>query len=239
MAEFALVTGVFVLLVLGTALLYRFHEIQRQALVAAREAAFSGMWLQGRIAPEVLQRGIRRRHFDRPGWVDPTGNEALPGRDDAVMVQVSNAAPPGKAPGAVAVALQPLRAVGGFLGPGFDLPMDRHAQARVDVTLAPIVHLPEPLDSLHPLLSAHLGLLGDEWMASGPGVVASRTAGLMPAGFLRAQSAWIKPLLWPASLIEPAIAQLCLGLIEPDRVPEDRLSATAASRRQPGDPSCH
>jgi hypothetical protein len=34
-----------------------------------------------------------------------------------------------------------------------------------------------------------------------------------------------RPLLAPLALLEPSLGDLCFGLIEPDRIPEDRLGA--------------
>lgn len=239
LAEFAVTAGLFVVLLLGTEMIFRFHEVQRQAVIAAREASFTASWTTGRLAPEVLQQRVRHWHFEQPGWVDPTGNEAVPSREDAVTLRLAERAPPGTAAAAVDMALQPLRAVGGFLSSGFDLPMDRFAQAVVGVTLEPLARLPAPFDSLRLDLSEQLGVLGDSWMASGPTGVASRTAGLVPTGLLRTQGSWLRPALAPLGLVEPAISRLCFGLIEPDYVPLDRLGAGGTSAQQPGEPGCH
>lgn len=239
LAEFAVAAGVFVLLLLGTEMIFRVHEVQRQAVIAAREASFTASWTDGRLAPDVLQRRVRLWHFEQAGWVDPTGNEAVPSHEEAVTLRVEERAPPGSAAAAVGLALQPLRAIGGFLGSGFELPMDRFAMAVVGVRLDPIARLPAPFDSLRLDLAEQLGVLGDSWMAAGPQAVATRTAGLVPTGLLRAQSSWLRPALSPLGLIEPSIARLCLGLIEPDYVPVDRLSGGAGSAQQPGEPGCH
>lgn len=239
MAEFAIVAGLFVLLLLGTEMIFRFHEVQRQAVLAAREAAFTATWTEGRLAPQTLQRRVRYWHFEQPGWMDPTGNEAVPSREDAVSLRLGTVAPPGTAAAAVDFAMQPLRALGGFLGPGFDLPVDRFAQAVVGVQLDPIARLPAPFDTLRIELSEQLGVLGDSWMAAGPQHVAQRTAGLVPTGFIGRQSSWLRPALSPLTVIEPALSRLCLGLIEPEYVPQDRLAGASLSARQPGEAGCH
>jgi hypothetical protein len=238
MAEFAVVAGLFVSLLLGTELLFRYLEIQRHAVQAAREAAFSGSWLHQRLTTDVLQKRIRAWHFEQPGWMDPTGNEAMPSAEEAVALRAAQEAPPGLAPQAVSVALRPLASVGGFLGAAFDLPMDRLSSATIDVSIAPVNRLPESLGELHVELSERLAVLGDTWAASGPAEVAERTGGLVPTAMLRSHAAWLKPLLVPLSLIEPAVSRLCLGLIEPDRVPVDRLGGGVLGMFQTGVPGC-
>ena len=239
MTEFAIVVGLFVLLLLGTVLTFRFHEIQRQAVLAARQASWSTTWLHDRVSPEIVTQQVRSWHFERAGWMDPTGNEAMPSREDAVSVQLAQDAPPGSAPAAVDLALQPLRAVGGFLGGGFDLPMDRYARAVLSVSVEPVSRLPEPLGSMRLELTEHLGVLGDPWMATGPSEVASRAGGLVPTGLLAGRATWLRPVLWPLTVLEPAIGKLCLGLIEPDRVPADRLVGSTLTGQQPGVSGCH
>jgi hypothetical protein len=117
--------------------------------------------------------------------------------------------------------------------------MDRFATATIQVALDPISRLPAPFNALRLDLSEHFGVLGDSWMAAGPQVVARRASGLMPTAFLQSQSAWLRPVLAPLGIIEPALSRLCFGLIEPELVPVDRLSGVVGSARQPGEPGCH
>lgn len=239
LVEFAIAAGVFALLLLGTVWLFRLHEIQRQGVMSARTAAFTATWMLGRESTAAAQDRLRRLHFEHAGWSDPTGNEAMPAREDAVSLRLVQGAPPGTAAAAVSIAMAPLRAIGGFLGSGFDLPMDRQMTATVEVIVDPLTRLPEPMASLRLAMAEHLSILGDGWAASGPREVSARTAGLVPTNLLRAPMQWLSPFLWPLSLIEPAVGRLCLGLIEPDRVPRDRLSPGVGGMPQPGEPGCH
>ena len=239
LVEFTVAATVFALLLLGTVWIFRLHEIQRQAVLSARAAAFTATWMHGREAIDRAQARLRRLHFEQAGWTDPTGNEAMPADEQAVTLRVAQGAPPGTAASAVQFAMTPLRAVGGFLGSGFDLPMDRQATATVDVVVEPVARLPEPMASLRLTMSERLSLLGDTWAATGPADVASRAAGLVPTNLLRTPGIWLKPFLLPLSLIEPAVNRLCLGLIEPDVVPRDRLAGGLPTAPQPGDPGCH
>lgn len=239
LVEFAIAAGVFALMLLGAVWLFRLHEIQRQGVMSARTAAFTAVWMKGRESTSVAQVRLRRFHFQQAGWIDPTGNEAMPSGEEAVTLRLVQGAPPGTAPAAVSIAMAPLRAVGGFLGSGFDLPMDRQTTATVDVIVDPVARLPEPMASLRLALSEHLSILGDSWGASGPREVSARTSGLVPTNLLRTPMQWLSPFLWPLSLIEPAVGRLCMGLIEPDRVPRDRLSPGMGGVPQPGEPGCH
>ena len=66
-------------------------------------------------------------------------------------------------------------------------------------------------------------LRADRVGAYGARDVATRAGGLVPTGLLRALNAIWQPLSVPLGVVEPSLGQLCLGLIEPDRIPEDRL----------------
>ncbi len=239
LVEFTVAAAVFAVLLLGTVWTFRLHEIQRQAVLSARTAAFTATWMQGRESLDSAQARLRRLHFEQAGWSDPTGNEAMPAEEQAVTLRLAQGMPPGTAPSAVNIAMAPLRAVGGFLGSGFDLSMERQATATVEVVAEPIARLPEPMASLRLSWSERLSLLGDSWASSGPAEVASRTAGLAPTNLLRTPGIWLKPFLLPLSLIEPAVNRLCLGLIEPDVVPRDRLAGGLATAAQPGERGCH
>jgi len=238
LAEFAVIAGVFVLLVLGTELIARYHDIQRQALLAAREQAFSASWMAGRVSAAALQDRVRHLYFEQPGWSDPTGTVAVPASEDAVRLAVSEGAAPGRAAAAVAVALQPLRAVGGFLSAGFDLTDRGFHHARVAVTLDAIPHLPAPFDTLALDFEEHAAVLGDAWNASGPAHVAARARGLVPTALLGANTTWLRPVLAPLALFEPALSRFCPGLLEPDLVPLDRLTGAATGIAQPGQAGC-
>jgi hypothetical protein len=68
-----------------------------------------------------------------------------------------------------------------------------------------------------------LYVLVDDWAAPDAAAVWRRTAALSTAGRI---DAWRPALQWaiePMRLFEPAIARLCLGRIDPDIVPMDRL----------------
>jgi hypothetical protein len=89
--------------------------------------------------------------------------------------------------------------------------------------LAPRGNLPRPFRDLELKLHAPYALLSDAWHSADASHVRQRTAGLVPASRLaQANTIW-RPLLAPLRLIEPSIVRLCPGLIEPERLPENRL----------------
>jgi hypothetical protein len=238
LVEFALGLGVLVLLALGTQLLARYHDIQRQAMLAARELAMTATWIAGRDASADPLAQLRARHLTHPGWRDPTGRAALLADDAAVQGDVQSIAAPGRTASLVDTAMRPLRVAGGFLGTGFDLTAAGYQRANLRIVLQPLQHLPRPFNSLQLQLTEQSAVLGDAWQASGPTQVRARAAGLVPTQMLAGQAAWLQPLLLPVSLIEPALRQFCPGLIEPELLPLDRLSGATPATPQPGERGC-
>jgi hypothetical protein len=88
--------------------------------------------------------------------------------------------------------------------------------------------LPEPFRSIRIDLTQPYALMTDDWNSGGPQQVRRRTSGLVPTQMLAGVAAIWRVLLAPLSLFEPALSELCLGQIEPDRIPEDRLGAGAS-----------
>ncbi|MDR2216279.1 MAG: hypothetical protein LBE59_10650, partial [Nevskiaceae bacterium] len=76
------------------------------------------------------------------------------------------------------------------------------------------------------------------WSADGPEHVAQRAGTLVPTHRLALLGDVIRPLLVPLSLLEPSLREFCLGLLDADGVPEDRLSPDRARAAQPAWNSC-
>jgi Flp pilus assembly protein TadG len=75
---------------------------------------------------------------------------------------------------------------------------------------------------------AEVSVMVDDWAARDAATVYRRTVALSTAGRI---AAWRSTLQWaiePMRLLEPAVARLCLGRIDPDIVPMDRLPALRA-----------
>ena len=238
MVEFAVASSVLLLLALGMPLIARYHDIQRQAMLAARQGAVSASWLQGRVSPDVLEQQGRELHFRQDGWRDPTGQVALPAGDEAIRLAFTEGPPPGNLTSIMSVLVRPLQAVGGFLGADFDLSLQRFHRASVTVELPGLPHLPAPFEQLSLEVAERSAVLGDAWQSGGPEQVARRTSGLVPTSLLASQAVWLKPVLLPLTLIEPAVARLCLGLVEPEWVPVDRLAGGVRGMSQPGTRGC-
>jgi len=85
-------------------------------------------------------------------------------------------------------------------------------------------------------VSAGLPLMVDDWDADGAAEVWRRTAALSTTGRIAAWRGPLTTLGTPMRLLEPAMERLCLGRIDPDIVPEDRLRGLARApdlRSQP------
>jgi hypothetical protein len=128
--------------------------------------------------------------------------------------------------------LAPLRAAGGFLGGGFDLRNAGYRVGSINVRVAPIDSLPQPFRELDLQLDQPYALLTDGWNAAGPEHVHARAGGLVPTQRLTGVAALWRGLAAPLTLLEPSLNTLCLGLIEPDAVPEDRLERRIGPARR-------
>ena len=239
LVEFSIMVGVFAALGVGMQVLGGWQRLQRQAVMAAHEVAFSATWSNQPVEPQRLQEHTLALHFDGVGTAAPGSGEPLLQRGSGMSLTLSQAPPPGSTPALLSTLMRPLRVVGGFLGGEFDLQQQGFAQAEVSLQGGDLPGLPEPWSSAGLQARERAAVLGDSWAAANPQHVASRTAGLVPTSVLARQSAWLRPLLWPARLIEPALGRLCLGLIEPERLPIDRLLGATPNAEQPGDVSCH
>lgn len=72
-------------------------------------------------------------------------------------------------------------------------------------------------------VSAGMPLMLDDWDAGSASAVWRRTAALSTAGRIAAWRGPLTTLSAPMRLLEPSLERLCLGRIDPDIVPEDRL----------------
>ncbi|MFM1887074.1 MAG: hypothetical protein RL026_2231 [Pseudomonadota bacterium] len=218
--------------------LYRFQAVQRQTISAAREVAYSSAF-GGFPQAEVARKAhLRRWHFDDPGAVDPHTGRSLVADEDAINAVVLAGPPPGRAAELQTALVEPLRVVGGFLGADFTLNPAAHHSVVLNVSLSTAAGAPQPFDSIDLELKSQSAVLGDPWGGGDPQRVAARVRGLTPTGFLAEHQQLLRTALWPARLVEPALDHLCLGLVEPDRVPLDRLDPLPGNRPQPGQAGC-
>lgn len=221
MTEFAIGAAALSLLLLGSVTLASYQQVQRRTALAAREIAFEQAWAQGGDLNGKLQ-GAAQRQLHEPGLTGTTAGHPYVDQS-GVRVAATQQRAPGLAGTAAHVMLGPLKAAGGFLGGEFDLPADRYSTGAVTVQVDPQPDLPQPFRDLSLQFQQPFALQTDAWNAAGVNHVRSRAGGLVPSTALSGlQSMW-RPLLTPLALIEPSLGDLCLGMIEPDRIPEDRL----------------
>ena len=161
--------------------------------------------------------------LDDATFVDAFGQRYVQQED--IIAEAAPQSSPGLAHAAAAALVSPLRAVSGFLSNGFDLNSDAYLVGNIKVNVTSNPALPEPFAGLELPLQQGFALMTDAWNSGTTNQVRTRTGGLVPTSRLaRLQSMW-QPLMAPLGLVEPSLLRLCLGIIEPDRVPEDRLGA--------------
>jgi hypothetical protein len=225
--EFAVGLSVLTLLCVATLAVGTWQEAQRRVLSAARQSAFERIDSGGSPGERVAR--LHRKQFEDPGLLMPFTGAVLIGTTD--LEEGSLARPlegaTRAAEGLLYQALE-LGAVGST--GGFDPGRRGWTGSRVEVRPRPMPFLPYPLQSVELRLQGSMVLLNDGWSAAGPAQVSLRAGALVPTRALDSLQAVIRPLLLPLSLIEPSFAQFCPGLLDPDGVPEDRLSPTVAGR---------
>lgn len=228
MTEFAVGATTLALLLLGMLALGGYQEVDRRSVVAARQLAWQDAWHPAAAGSGANARQIHRLHLSDSGAMDPGGRRLLVAEEDLALTAMRTT--PADLAGATAQALlQPLRVTSGFLGADFDLQEGGLVQGVVRTRIAPLAAMPAPFNALELSLQAPYAVLGDAWHAAGPGHVRARAAGLVPTGRLAAISNLWGPLSVPLGLVEPSLRRFCPGIIEPDRIPEDRLGPGSTS----------
>ncbi len=224
MTEFAVGAAALTLLLLGSITVAGYQEVQRRTAIAARQAAFEGAWRGANTDRPALVRNVVARGLDDAALTDAFGLARFVSQS-GISATATDQPPPGLAQDAARAMVAPLRMAGGFLGGDFDLQTNGLLGGTIQVDIEPQARLPQPFDSMRVQLRQPFALLTDAWNAGNARHVLNRTAGLVPTSALNGLQSFWEPLMAPLSLIEPSLTQLCLGLIEPDRIPEDRLGA--------------
>jgi len=106
----------------------------------------------------------------------------------------------------------------------FDLARDQARNARSTARLNEGPALQWLRAGRSPVFQADLSILVDDWQADDAETVRRRTAAISSAGRIAAWRTPLELMATPMRLFEPAIERLCLGRIEPDIVPTDRLA---------------
>ena len=85
--------------------------------------------------------------------------------------------------------------------------------------------LPDPFAQTPSEFNERYVLPGGDWASSGPSQVESRTAGLVLTRAAAPLQPFLKLTTQLLSVLEPSLRELCLGQVNPERVPDDRLGS--------------
>jgi hypothetical protein len=230
LVEFAAGTSALVLLLLGVITLSGFQEAQRRGISATRQLAFEAVSRSGPVRDDVNAEYAFTHHFDDEGMQDAVGRARYVEEED---VQVSQQAgrPPGLADHATTLLMAPLQVGSALMQARLDLETGGYVTGELVLRLAPHKWLPEPFRDLDLLLRQPFAILSDAWNAAGPTHVKERTTGLVPTQRLASVAGYWQNVDGPLTILEPSIDKLCLGIIEPEEIPEDRLGPMHANVR--------
>ncbi len=216
MAEFAVAVGVLVTLLLCMPVLGRYHELQVASIQAARRAAFESSW---RPSPSGNAE-VGSIH----GALFPDVGDSEQITAERLRINVATSGEPGLAGSSTRALLAPFglaRAIGG----GFDLREPVLYTASMTVALSRPSQLPDPFAQTPIEFNERYVLLDGDWASSGPGQVESRAGGLVPTRATTPLRPLLKLTTTLLSVLEPSLRELCLGQVDPERVPDDRLGA--------------
>jgi hypothetical protein len=230
LVEFAAGTSALVLLLLGVITLSGFQEVQRRGISATRQLAFEAVSWSGPVRDEVNAEHAFAHHFDDGGMQDAVGRARYVGEEDVEVSQQAGR-PPGLADHATTLLMAPLRVGSTLMQARLDLETGGYVTGELVLRLAPHQWLPEPFRDLDLLLRQPYAILSDAWNAAGPPHVKERTAGLVPTQRLESVAGHWQNVTGPLTVLEPSIDKLCLGIIEPEEIPEDRLGPVQANMR--------
>ena len=222
MAEFAVAVAVLVTLLLGMPVISRYHQLQIATIEGARRLAFQSSW-RSKEYPHPDAQALRASLF-------PPGASHDQPAATSIKAGYDVGAAPGRAGQVARVWLAPFRLVAAS---GFDLHDRALHRADVLVTVSKPAVLPDIFADAPTALAGHYVLLGDDWASFGPEQVARRAGGLLITHSILA----LRPLLSLGrsvlAAVEPAIDELCPGIVDPERLPADRLGAGPGGDDQP------
>jgi len=203
-------------LFLSAVYLVNFHRASHASEIAARELALASLHsADGHVDPSVLRsiRDLSIPASERAGVPLPAGLEHIDTRDVASEVER-----------AAHLLLAPAR----FSGSGtFDAPRWQQRRVSSGVSMGSTTGVGVPFD-IPVELNSKVVFFSGHAAASSVAQVRDRTAALSVAGTLKAAATPIEAVATVASIIEPALRQLCIGRINPEIVPADRLPASVS-----------
>jgi hypothetical protein len=243
LAEFCVISGALVSLLLGIWYIGKYHDIQAAAIQSARYAAWERTAHPTSFADSQIQNQARARVFQwdgKPlaatdgiagnGWSTQTAmwrahddSKSLVDKPGDVTVTTQSGALPGSAANAMSVAIASITKLLGAVSGGEALNQGGYYTSHVSVQIANIASLPDPLNNLGLILHESSSLATDSWDASGPKQAALRTRDFTLTSVFDRVTPLLLPLKLVVSPIEPAFAKFDPGQICPDIVPADRL----------------
>jgi hypothetical protein len=224
--EFAAGLSAITLLGLATLSISTWQEAQRRVLASARHSAFERSWM-GAAGDSARVSRLYRMHFNDPGLAMPLTGAALAGERELEEIPVTRSLE-GATGTTERLLFRLLERGTADVHGAFDPGGRGWKGSRVDLHPRELPFLPASLRA--PGLHFHgtMLLLDDSWSAAGPEQVRQRSGALAPSYALASLQSVVRPLLLPLSLIEPSLLHFCPGLLDPDGVPEDRLSPVVA-----------
>ncbi len=228
----------------------RLHDIDARTVAASRYAAFTAGERvgtgysgadNGQVAARVVaptdgaltaderwNEGRWAARYDAL-WVVPTNQRRLIRSVRDVRVSVTDGRLTGGQGAALDTALAVTRTAS-LLGRGrFDLANNGVLVARAAIDVVPARGLPAPLDSVALQLRSETALLTNAWAATSVEQTVRRVEALHPTSGVGALFEYLQPILWLASVLEPALGQLCVGAVNPEIVASDRLLQDATA----------
>lgn len=192
------------------------HRAGLGAALAVREIALASLHDPSGALDPVVVRALQ----DLAIPADSTSGELRQPQVEEVYLDSA----PRLAETAAGVMLLPAK----LLGSGeFDLPPWSARSVTTTVAMGDTIVLGVPFES--PVaLRENLFFFVGHGAARGPEQVRARTAALSVAGSLAAAAKPLETVLSVARIVEPALERLCIGRIDPDIVPEDRLAGSTS-----------
>jgi hypothetical protein len=261
MVEMLVGTTVLIALMFGTMIIARYVDIRSATVQGSRYVAFERVTNLKAVPDAEIERKLRARMFtisnsplraddgladnaqwrdENPNWKDPSirARRLIATPNDVQAVTLENE-PTSTASRALGAAVDGIDTFGDLVGSNFDLDTRAFHTGIVMVKLANLESMPQPLNALNLTFTERTAVLTDSWQSGSPGAVAERTGALVPTRMFAEFSGLLGPLLQEGlSLFEPSIDKLCLGQIDPEVVPADRLGAQGSGERGNFTPSC-
>lgn len=203
-------------LFLCTLYLVDFHRASHAAEIASREIAVTALHAaDGRVSAATI-KAIRDLTLDEAETIATVRPSALESAQSPPAVD--------ELASAVDILLLPALAMGGG---EFDVPRFIGQRVRSAVSMGSTTLLGVSVD-LPVELRSELVFAAGHGASVSSAQVRSRTAAISVAGSMAVAAEPLETIATVASVIEPALRQLCIGRIDPDIVPADRLPASVS-----------